>query len=62
MICILGHKYVEIDNKVMCEKCGLVWEERINKEKVNLAIILKKENSLETILEEAKNENTTLGS
>ncbi len=54
MTCLLGHKYIELKEMVICEKCGKVWHEK-KEEASKPAIILKKEPlNLESILEDAK--------
>ncbi len=58
MRCFFGHKFVEMQNGIICEKCGKKWYEGVEKkEKENTqpAVILKKTPiNLEEIL---KNEN-----
>jgi hypothetical protein len=54
LFCITGHKYINLDGKIICERCGKRWYEEVKKN-IKPAIIIKKETNLEGLLENGKN-------
>ena len=56
--CLLGHRFTEIKGRIMCEKCGMIWEESqsIQKNmnmfrKIKKSVIIKKSDDIDKILE-----------